>query len=69
MIQIIIDTNVFITALRSKKGASFKLFTLIGKGDFETNVSVPLIIEYEDVVQRDQHRKGLSNQDIDDILN
>lgn len=28
-----------------------------------------MIVEYEDVAQRDQHRQGVSNRDIEDILN
>ena len=29
--DIVIDTNVLITALKSKRGASFKLFSPVGK--------------------------------------
>jgi predicted nucleic acid-binding protein len=47
--QIVIDTNVFFAALRSKKGASYRLLSLIDSGKFNVNVSVPLVFEYEDV--------------------
>jgi predicted nucleic acid-binding protein len=42
--QIVIDTNVWIAALRSKRGASYKLLSLIDSGKFEANLSVPLVL-------------------------
>ncbi|MBF0414127.1 MAG: putative toxin-antitoxin system toxin component, PIN family [Desulfamplus sp.] len=66
--RIVIDTNVFISALRSKRGASYKLLSMIDSGNFETAISVPLILEYEDVAKRQTHTLGLSPADIDDIL-
>jgi putative PIN family toxin of toxin-antitoxin system len=68
-IQIVIDTNVFVTALRSRSGASFKLLALVGASEqFELNLSVPLVLEYEDVANRQSHDNGLSAQDISDVL-
>jgi putative PIN family toxin of toxin-antitoxin system len=68
-IQIVIDTNIFVSALRSKRGASFKLLSLVGASDqFEVNFSVPLVLEYEDVANRQSHINGLSAQDITDVL-
>ncbi len=58
----------FRSALRSKRGASFKLLSLIGSGKFEINISVPLILEYEDVAKRQARQIGLTYADIDDIL-
>jgi putative PIN family toxin of toxin-antitoxin system len=69
MIKIVIDTNVIVSALRSKRGASFKLLSLIDTKLIEVNLSVPLFLEYEAVSKREQHRFSLSEQDIDDILN
>lgn len=67
--QIVIDTNVFISALRSQYGASHRLFLLLDSGRFEINLSVPLVIEYEDAAKRTSGRKtGLKASDIDDIL-
>jgi len=66
--QIVIDTNVFIAALRSRRGASHKLFLLLGSEKFEINVSVPLILEYEAVAKRNLDELLLSEEDIDDIL-
>lgn len=51
-LQIVIDTSVMIASLRSKKGAAYKLMLLIDSGQFQMNLSVPLIAEYEDVSRR-----------------
>lgn len=66
--DIIIDTNVLIAALRSKRGASYKLLTLIGTKKFEIHDSVPLILEYEDVLTRQQSELGFSQEDISDLI-
>lgn len=50
--QIVIDTNIVYSALRSKRGASYRLLSLLDSAKFEINLSVPLIIEYEDVLLR-----------------
>lgn len=66
--RIVIDTNVFISALRSRRGASHRLFMLLGGNQFEISVSVPLIIEYEDVAKRLTRKFGLTYTDVEDIL-
>ena len=68
MNQIIIDTNVLYSALRSRKGASFRLFSLLHSGKFEINLSVPLVLEYEDVLKRKQPTLSISNEQIDKFL-
>ena len=50
--QVVIDTNVFITALRSDRGASFLLLSLIGLKKFDFHISVPLILEYEEAARK-----------------
>jgi putative PIN family toxin of toxin-antitoxin system len=67
-IQIVVDTNVFVTALRSKKGASYKLIQLIKKGNFQLNLSVPLVIEYEAVAKRTIGEITLDEKEVDNIL-
>lgn len=64
-----IDTNVFLSALRSTQGASFLLLMLVGRSDlFEVNLSVPLALEYEDVCKRPGLVPTLSILEIDGIL-
>jgi predicted nucleic acid-binding protein len=50
--QIVLDTNVVYSALRSREGASFRLLGLVGTGRFEINLSVPLVLEYQDICLR-----------------
>lgn len=66
--QIVADTNIFISALRSQFGASYKLFSLIDKGVYKLNLSVPLALEYEDVAKRMIGEISLSEEEVDDIL-
>ena len=66
--QVAVDTNVFVTALRSQFGASYKLLSLIDEEIFKLNLSVPLVLEYEEVAKRMMGEIALSEKDIDDIL-
>ena len=66
--HVVIDTNVVIAALRSKKGASSKLLSLVGTQKFEIHDSVPLVLEYEDVLHRQRIELGLTQDDISDIV-
>lgn len=66
--SIVIDTNVLIAALRSRRGASFKVISLMDRGLFQLSVSVPLVLEYESVAKRISKSLGITYSDIDDIL-
>ena len=66
--RIVIDTNVFVSALRSCRGASYRLLTLVGGVEFEIALSVPLVLEYEDAAKRMSPATGLSNEEVDDII-
>ena len=66
--KIVIDTNVLFTSLRSSRGASYKLVSLLPSGRFSIAISVPLIIEYEDVLRRGRLPASISEKDISDFL-
>ncbi len=66
--RIVLDTNVLVSALRSQRGASYKILSLVGNGLFEIVLSVPLVFEYESATKRQSRQVGLTHQDIDDIL-
>ncbi len=68
LFQVVLDTNVFVTALRSKHGASYKLLSLISSQKFQVNLSVPLVVEYEAVAKRQIGEIELTVQEIDDII-
>ena len=64
--QVVLDTNVLVAALRSRRGASFRLLSLIPDARWQLNVSVPLVFEYEDAAKRGGI--GLSAGEIDDVI-
>jgi putative PIN family toxin of toxin-antitoxin system len=66
--RVVFDTNVLVSALRSRKGASFKVISLIGSDLFRLSISVPLFLEYESAAKRISKLAGLTDADIDDIL-
>jgi len=67
--RIVVDTNVWVAALISRRGKSFRLLSLVGSGQFELCVSPPLVFEYEAVLKRLLDTKiKLNEQDIDTLL-
>ena len=68
MLQIILDTNVLHSALRSQLVASFRLLSLIEDSRFQINLSVALVLEYEDVLKRPAMNLQSTHQEIDDVL-
>jgi putative PIN family toxin of toxin-antitoxin system len=61
--KIVLDTNVLVAGLRSRKGASFQLLSRLTSSQFELQLTVPLAMEYEDVL----HRPGLLPLPVDAI--
>lgn len=68
MHEIVLDTNVLVAALRSSRGSSHKLLRLLGDPRFRLNVSVPVALEYEDVLKREFMHSVIDAQDVDDLL-
>jgi putative PIN family toxin of toxin-antitoxin system len=54
-VRLVLDTDVLTAALRSDRGASRRLLVGALAGRFEVLVSVPLMIEYEAVLTREEH--------------
>lgn len=68
-LEVVLDTNVIVAALRSRNGASYRLVSEIGRSsEFEINLSVPVAIEYDSVLRRVEHAAYLNEQEIDDFL-
>jgi putative PIN family toxin of toxin-antitoxin system len=65
---VVLDTNVVVTGLRSRKGTAFRLLSLVGKGRFEICLSVPIVLEYETVLLGQLEHLHLTGADIDDLL-
>jgi putative PIN family toxin of toxin-antitoxin system len=68
MYQVVIDTNVLVAALLSNRGASYRLLRHVGDPRWQMNLSVPLVIEYEQTLKRVCTGGALSGSDIDSIL-
>lgn len=66
--RIVLDTNVVVAGLRSRRGASFRLLSEVGRGRFQLALSVPLVLEYEDALLRHAAVTGLSRADVDAVL-
>jgi putative PIN family toxin of toxin-antitoxin system len=66
--QVVLDTNVLISAQRSQRGASAKLLSLLGSGQFAVHLSVALALEYEAVLMRYRLELGLTQEDVTDLV-
>ena len=66
--QVVIDTNVLVAGLRSRRGSAFRLLTLVGTGRFDTHLSVPLVLEYEDVLLRELPHLPLTKEMVEAII-
>jgi len=64
--DIVLDTNVLLTALKSSKGASFRLLSLVEGDRFQLHISTTLVAEYEAVLKRGL--LTLSAQQVDDVV-
>lgn len=65
VVQVVLDTNVLVAAIRSRQGASFQVLRRVGTGAFDVVVSVPLVVEYESALLR---HAGPDALDRDDVL-
>jgi len=66
--DIILDTNVVYSGLYSTTGPSFKLLSYIGLDRFGLHVSVPLVLEYEEILKQKSQTLGLTFSDIEDFV-
>ena len=64
--DIVLDTNVLVAALKSSRGASFRLLSMVEYDRFTLHVSTPLVTEYEAVLKRGI--TALSAEEIDDVI-
>lgn len=67
-VRVVLDTNVLVAAIRSRRGASFAVLSRVGTGQFEVAVSVPLVLEYEDALLRSRAAANLGERDISDLV-
>lgn len=68
-VRVVIDTNIVASGLRSRKGASYRVLSLLGRREFTPIITVPLIVEYEKTLREPRLRIPFSRSDIDKFLN
>ncbi len=67
--KIVIDTNIVLSALFSKRGASNRLLVWLFRQNKKYNVvSNALVTEFEDVLTRDKNLKQFNNLTKNDVL-
>jgi putative PIN family toxin of toxin-antitoxin system len=67
--RIVMDTNVLYAGLHSTRGASHEFLRAIDRGTVRIVLSTALLFEYEEVIRRNQVELGLSDQDVEELLN
>ncbi|MEQ1602202.1 MAG: putative toxin-antitoxin system toxin component, PIN family [Methylophilaceae bacterium] len=63
--NIILDTNVLFSAIRSSLGASYRLLQRIDQTSLQLHISTPLVLEYEAALKRN---KSLSDTDVEAVV-
>lgn len=66
--RIVLDTNVLYAGLYSASGKSYRLLNAIACGQVHIALSTPLLFEYEDVLKRNYPMLGLSDAEVDVVL-
>ncbi len=68
--RVVLDTCVLVAGMYSSRGASFRLLELLPERCYTPLVSVPVFLEYEEVLKRpgNLRRFGLERRDIDHLL-
>ena len=69
-VRAVLDTSILVAAIRSSRGASNLLLRACLERKLTPVVSVPLFLEYEAVLTRDDHLQssGLTHQDVQTLL-
>ena len=63
--DIVLDTNVLFSAMRSSLGVSYRLLKKIDQEPLRLHISTPLVLEYESVLKRNH---SLSNVDVEAVV-
>ncbi len=66
--QVVIDTNVIVAGLRSKRGSAFQLLSRIDTEQFDIHLSVPLVLEYTEVLRRELPNLYLDRDEVEELI-
>lgn len=64
--QVVIDTNIIVSALLNSKGSCYIFLDRVFAGVYDVVASSDIIAEYDDVLRREQF--GFDEEDIDFII-
>ena len=62
--HVVFDTNVLFSALKSRQGASYELVSMLPDERFHPVLSVPLYIEYQEVLRRPPLSDNYTDEEI-----
>ncbi|MAT97721.1 MAG: putative toxin-antitoxin system toxin component, PIN family [Anaerolineaceae bacterium] len=63
--RVVLDTNILVAASRSNRGASYRIVELIPSEHFQICLSMPLYLEYLDVLTRPENKPvNLTDQQV-----
>ena len=60
---VVFDTNVVVSAFRSRRGAAFRAVAAVGAESFDIAISVPIVLEYEEALLA-QRTAGITELDV-----
>jgi putative PIN family toxin of toxin-antitoxin system len=66
--QVVLDTNILVAVLRSRRGASFELLRLIGDKRWQLHLSTALLLEYEEVARREARQSWIHPERVEAVL-
>lgn len=71
MIKVVIDTNIFISAILSQNGFAVEVIKKALQKEIKPQIGAKLFLEYEDVLSREdiKQKSKLSIVEIEDLLN
>ena len=68
MLRAILDTNVVVSGIRSKRGSAFELLRLLGLRRWTLVLSNTLLTEYQEVLHRGQPSLPFTHEEIERFL-
>ena len=67
-LQVVLDTSVLVAAVRSTRGASFRVLQLVGDARWKSNLSPGLLFEYEEIARPLVKEFWAHPERLDDLL-
>lgn len=68
LMRAVIDTNVLLSGLRSRNGASYQVLRMLYQDRFKIVISVPMILEYEEILKDKLDKRIYSDDTIDQLF-